>query len=103
LDCSGAQIRLRWRADVNQPSMQSARPLLADGRPESTGFVVAGPPTTAGECDILLERVVLSHTSKLPNAVPNLHSAAADGVLNEATLMFADLEARAARNTFYFP
>jgi len=41
----GAQIKLRWRADVNQPSMQSARPLLTEGRLESTGFVVAGPPT----------------------------------------------------------
>src|SRR5262249_28003009 len=47
-DCSGTEIRLRWRANVNQPSMQLARPLHADGPPESKGFVVEGPPTTAG-------------------------------------------------------
>jgi hypothetical protein len=36
-DCSIAEIRLRWRANVSQPSTQSARPLLAEGRLEATG------------------------------------------------------------------
>src|SRR5262245_24416297 len=31
-DYSGTEIRLRWRANVNQPSMQLARPLHAGGR-----------------------------------------------------------------------
>jgi hypothetical protein len=43
LDCSAAEIRLRWRANVNQLSMQSARLLHAGGRRESTGFVTAAP------------------------------------------------------------
>jgi hypothetical protein len=37
LDCSVAEIRLRWRTKDSQPSMQSAWPLLADGRLKSTG------------------------------------------------------------------
>jgi hypothetical protein len=74
--CPAAEIRLRWRANVNQPSMQSAGPSHADARRQSTGFVVAGPAAAAGEYGILLERVDLSYTSKPPIAVPNLHSTA---------------------------
>jgi hypothetical protein len=50
---------------------------------------------------LVLLYVDLSHTCKLPIAIPNLHSAA-EGALNEATPMFADLEL-AVRNSFYFP
>jgi hypothetical protein len=73
-----------------------------NGRWNRRGFVVAEPPTTAGECGILLDRVDLSDTSKLPIAVPNLHSTA-EGVLSEVTPMFADLEGWAARNIFLLP
>jgi hypothetical protein len=95
LDCSAAEIRLRWRANANQPSLQSH----GDGGGNRRILWWRVLRTAAGEGGILLERVDLSHTSKLPIAV---HSAA-EAVLNEATRMFADLEARAARNTFPFP
>jgi putative intracellular protease/amidase len=61
LDCSAVEIRVRWRAHVNQPSMQSARPLHADGGAysgiESTSSSTAGhlriklgTPSTADGC-----------------------------------------------------